>query len=337
MGLPWWVSVKNLPACQWRRHGFDLWVRKIPWSRKWLHIPVFSTRKSHGQRSLAGYSPRGSKESSKTEHSFCMKVKELVAQPCPSLCNPMDWGLPARFLCPGDFPGKNASLRAWNSPGKNTGVGSHCFLQGNLSDPGIEPRSPALQADSLPSEPPGKPFCMFVKGKCLIPSLSLALDSLHTTSPASSWRSSAFWPGNGNYMTQNSLRRRQCSLLAQEHGVSVWAQRVGAGPPNSVSRRPLTAPACAWSRTLGWDGGDAVEEVREEVLSPLRRGGPEVRRLPACLAPGPGARPRRGHPSASRALRPPAPGSPMAAAALRDPPQVSARPPGPHRPQPTGH
>ena len=28
---------------------------------------------------------------------------------------------------------------------------------GNLPDPGIEPRSPALQADALPSEPPGKP------------------------------------------------------------------------------------------------------------------------------------------------------------------------------------
>ena len=29
---------------------------------------------------------------------------------------------------------------------------------GDLPDPGIEPRSPALQADSLPSEPPGKPY-----------------------------------------------------------------------------------------------------------------------------------------------------------------------------------
>ena len=29
---------------------------------------------------------------------------------------------------------------------------------GDLPDPGIEPRSPALQADALPSEPPGKPF-----------------------------------------------------------------------------------------------------------------------------------------------------------------------------------
>ena len=30
----------------------------------------------------------------------------------------------------------------------------------DLSDPGIEPRSPALQADALPSEPPGKPFSL---------------------------------------------------------------------------------------------------------------------------------------------------------------------------------
>ena len=37
------------------------------------------------------------------------------------------------------------------------GVSCHFLLQGNLPDPGIEPRSPALQADALPSEPPGKP------------------------------------------------------------------------------------------------------------------------------------------------------------------------------------
>ena len=30
---------------------------------------------------------------------------------------------------------------------------------GDLPDPGIEPQSPALQADSLPSELPGKPNC----------------------------------------------------------------------------------------------------------------------------------------------------------------------------------
>ena len=43
----------------------------------------------------------------------------------------------------------------WNSPGHNTGV-SISFSRG-LPHPGIKPRSPALQADSLQSEPPGKP------------------------------------------------------------------------------------------------------------------------------------------------------------------------------------
>ena len=45
----------------------------------------------------------------------------------------------------------------WNSPGLNTGVGSHSLLQGDLPNPGIEPRSPVLQAESLPAEPRGKP------------------------------------------------------------------------------------------------------------------------------------------------------------------------------------
>ena len=45
----------------------------------------------------------------------------------------------------------------WNSPGQNTAVGSCSLLQGIFPNPGTEPRSPALQADSLPAEPPGKP------------------------------------------------------------------------------------------------------------------------------------------------------------------------------------
>ena len=44
----------------------------------------------------------------------------------------------------------------WDSPGQNTGVGSLYLLQ-NLPNPGIKPRSPALEVDSLPTEPPGKP------------------------------------------------------------------------------------------------------------------------------------------------------------------------------------
>ena len=60
----------------------------------------------------------------------------LVIQLCPTLCDPMHCSLP--------------------------GSSVHGILQeefpppGDLPSPGIEPRSPALQADSLPPEPPGK-------------------------------------------------------------------------------------------------------------------------------------------------------------------------------------
>ena len=48
--------------CQCKRHrrcGFDPWVGKIPWRRKWQPTPIFLPGKSHGQRSLEGYSPQG--------------------------------------------------------------------------------------------------------------------------------------------------------------------------------------------------------------------------------------------------------------------------------------
>ena len=37
--------------------GFSLWVGNIPWRREWQPTPVFLPGESHGQRSLAGYSP----------------------------------------------------------------------------------------------------------------------------------------------------------------------------------------------------------------------------------------------------------------------------------------
>ena len=59
-GLPWWLSVKE-SARQCRRHGFDTWVRRIPWRRKWQPTPVSLPGKSHRQRSLVDYSPWGCK------------------------------------------------------------------------------------------------------------------------------------------------------------------------------------------------------------------------------------------------------------------------------------
>ena len=73
-----------------------------------------------------------------------VSVLSLVTQSCLTLCNPLDFSPPSSSVH-GD------------SPGKNTGVGCHALHPGDLPNPGIEPRSPALQADSLPPESPGKP------------------------------------------------------------------------------------------------------------------------------------------------------------------------------------
>ena len=64
----------------------------------------------------------------------------LVTKSCPTL---RPHGLkPDRLLCP------------WHSPGKNTGAGCHFLLQGIFPTQGP---NIALQADSLPTESPGKP------------------------------------------------------------------------------------------------------------------------------------------------------------------------------------
>jgi len=70
--------------------------------------------------------------------------KSEVAQSCPTLCDPMDCSLPA----PPSMEFSRQEYWSWlpfPSPG-------------DLPNPGIEPGSPALQAEALPSEPPGMPL-----------------------------------------------------------------------------------------------------------------------------------------------------------------------------------
>ena len=57
--------LKHLPTM--RGPGFNPWVGKVPWRRKWQPTPVFLPGESHGWRSLVGYSPQGCKESDTTE------------------------------------------------------------------------------------------------------------------------------------------------------------------------------------------------------------------------------------------------------------------------------
>ena len=88
---------------------------------------------------------------SQQNYFICIKkvVKGLVVQSCLTLCDPVDCSLPGSSV-------------HWNSPGKNTGVGSQS-LPGDLPNTGIKLWSPTLQADSLLSEPPGHIECIAYK------------------------------------------------------------------------------------------------------------------------------------------------------------------------------
>ena len=71
-----------LSVClQCGRPGFNPWFGKISWRRKWQSTPVLLWRKSHGQRSLVGYSPWGRKESDTTErlHFGCFRGLQISA------------------------------------------------------------------------------------------------------------------------------------------------------------------------------------------------------------------------------------------------------------------
>ena len=60
--------VKKLPAMQETQEiRVQFLNQEDPRRRKWQPTPVFLPGESHGQRSLAGYSPKGHKESDKTE------------------------------------------------------------------------------------------------------------------------------------------------------------------------------------------------------------------------------------------------------------------------------
>ena len=82
------------------------------------------------------------------------KVRE-VTQSCPTLCNPMD--------CSYQAPLSMGFSRQeyWS--------GLPFLSPGDLPNPGFEPGSPALQADALQSEPPGKSHIYFTSREALAP------------------------------------------------------------------------------------------------------------------------------------------------------------------------
>ena len=80
VGSPGGSDGKDSPAMQ------NPWVRKIPWRRKWQPTPVILPGEFHGQRSQAGYSPWGCKESGMTEQlSLCLTTILWVLE-CSLFC-----------------------------------------------------------------------------------------------------------------------------------------------------------------------------------------------------------------------------------------------------------
>ena len=75
-GLPQWLCRKKI-GLQCRRCGFDPWVGKIPWRRKWPPTAVFLPGEPHGQRSLGIHSPRVAKNRIQRSTHTYVKVGNL--------------------------------------------------------------------------------------------------------------------------------------------------------------------------------------------------------------------------------------------------------------------
>ena len=140
-GLFWWLSGKE-STCQYRSYWrlmLHPLVWKIPCRRKWQSTPVFLPGKSHGQRSLVGYSLWVCKKWTQLRdwaHTKCNRELKLLFK--EKICS-------------------------WNSPGKNAGVGCYALLQGIFLTQGSNPSFLCLlhrQVGSLPLVPAGKPHVL---------------------------------------------------------------------------------------------------------------------------------------------------------------------------------
>ena len=88
------------------RHGFVLWVRKIPYRRAWESTPVFLPGESCGQRSLASYSPCDNKKSDTTEWLTLLLLAFSMIQQILEI-----WSLP--FLNPACTSGSSQFTCCW--------------------------------------------------------------------------------------------------------------------------------------------------------------------------------------------------------------------------------
>ena len=122
------VACDKESSCQCRRckrHGFDPWVKKISWGRKWKPIPVFLTGKLHGQRSLEHYSPWSHKELDLIAHTYIHIYIQKI------------------FIWESVIKKNHTSLSWWGEEGKFWGdlaSGAKCLASQVWLAPGTVPR-----------------------------------------------------------------------------------------------------------------------------------------------------------------------------------------------------
>ena len=108
----------------------------------------------HGQKSVAGYSPWGCKESDMTEQARTRSSFFHQAHiPCVLIPESKADFPPKRHQIPTCLPGL---LCPWHLSRQEKWSGLPFPTPGDLPDPGIEPRSPALAGRFFTTEPPGK-------------------------------------------------------------------------------------------------------------------------------------------------------------------------------------
>ena len=144
--LPWRLRWYRIPG----RPGFEPWVGKIPSRRKWQSTPVLLPGESQGQRSLAGYSPRGRRESDMTEWLSIGAQWTILSLSLKRLLLTFTSGYPqylSRFLWPVFI-----QLMAFFSSVQQRGDGPYALIlvpTREVSSPGMCANKQVLSAISL--------------------------------------------------------------------------------------------------------------------------------------------------------------------------------------------
>ena len=140
----WLFVTPWIVACQWDLAGNPIYLWDFPGKEYWNSIS-YSTGPSRPRNLSLLCLLHWQEDSLPLCHLRSPKrVLYLVANSCPTFATP--WTVARQAPLSMRF----SRQEYWR--------GLPCPPPGDLPDPGIKPRSPALHADSLPSEPPGKPM-----------------------------------------------------------------------------------------------------------------------------------------------------------------------------------